>query len=183
MVAEAKWVLRNTKADPLKVAKAFKITEKECWEYLADLAEALRIAEKAYDATGVQKELREWISTIPGIKDVRVANLKEKLQDAKQNPDKHDVPRLLWEVKSLMGKAEEINIQRAKEYPIHQLLNTQGRKGNISCPFHPDKKPSFEIKKTNKFNCYSCGEYGDVIDLYRKLHNVSLQEAVKALGG
>lgn len=72
------------------------------------------------------------------------------------------------------------DIERAKEYSIHDLLNTQHCKGNISCPFHEDKNPSFAIKK-NRFNCFSCGEHGDVIDLYQKLHHTDFINAVKAL--
>lgn len=76
---------------------------------------------------------------------------------------------------------EQLDVERAKEYPLADLLNTQGKKGNVSCPFHQDRKPSFQITKKNTFTCHSCGEYGDSIDLYQKLHNVDFLAAVKAL--
>jgi len=182
---QARWVLGRTKIDPLKVAKAWQITEEECWEYLNDLTAALNAAEKAYNAPETQKELREWISTIPDKNEVRRAVLTEQLNKAKKYPNRYDVPRLLREVKLLTGKLEDLSpesIAIAKDYPIAQLLNVT-RKGNISCPFHKDKTPSFQITKRNTFTCYSCGEYGDVIDLYQKLHHSSFLEAVKALGG
>ena len=74
----------------------------------------------------------------------------------------------------------QIDIERAKEHPISQLLNVT-RKGNISCPFHEDKTPSFQIRKNNRFTCYSCGEHGDVIDLYQKLHKTDFLTAIKNL--
>lgn len=175
----------NTKVDPLLVAKVWGITEEECWDYIYLYNQALSTAEKAHNALQTQKELHEWLNTIQEKDDVKRQILLEKLNDAKIHPKRYDVPRLLWEVSVLTGKAEKITpdmIERAKGYPIYQLLNVT-RKGNISCPFHQDKNPSFHIKKNNKFTCYSCGEYGDVIDLYRKLHHVSLKEAVKALCG
>ena len=182
---EARWVLGRTKIDPLKVAQVWQISEEECWTYINDLTEALNAAEKAHNALETQIELREWISTIPERKAVKIAVLKEQLEDAKLHPKHHDVPRLLREVKILMGKEEELtpeSIQKAKEYPIQNLLNVT-RKGNISCPFHKDKTPSFQIKRDNKWCCYSCGQYGDVIDLYKQLHHTTFLEAVKALGG
>ena len=76
---------------------------------------------------------------------------------------------------------QQLDVERAKEYPLADLLNTQGKRGNVSCPFHQDRKPSFQITKKNTFSCHSCGEYGDSIDLYQKLHNVNFIDAVKAL--
>lgn len=78
------------------------------------------------------------------------------------------------------GQATQVDVERAKEYPITELLNVT-RKGNISCPFHKDRNPSFQIKKNNTFTCHSCGEYGDSIDLYQKLNNKTFIESVKAL--
>lgn len=186
MVSEqARWVLSHTKVDPLKVAKVWQIPESECWEYLNALTEALNAAEKAHNAPETQKELRDWISTIPDKNEVRRAVLVEQLNEAKKYPNRYDVPRLLRDVKVLTGKIEDLSpesIAIAKNYPITQLLNVT-RKGNISCPFHKDKAPSFQITKRNTFTCYSCGEYGDVIDLYQKIYHTSFLEAVKALGG
>lgn len=180
---EARWILTNTKVDPLEVAKVWGIPEEECWDYIYLYNQALSTAEKAHDALQTQKMVHEWLNTIPEKDDVKKAVLLEKLNIAKVNPTKYDIKRLLWEVSVFTGKTEKITpdmIERAKGYPIYQLLNVS-RKGNISCPFHKDKNPSFQITKKNTFTCYSCGQYGDSIDLYQKLHNVSLKEAVNAL--
>ena len=35
----------------------------------------------------------------------------------------------------------------------------------LSCPLHPDKRPSFRIRlNLNDCKCFSCGFYGRVID-------------------
>jgi hypothetical protein len=179
----AKWVLVNTNIDPLQVADVWGIPESECWDYITDHARALREADESYDPLQVQKEVAEWVETIPNKNNIRIDAIKEQLIDAKQNPDKHDVPKLLFEVSVLSGRADKTTpemIARAKEYPIATMLNVQ-RRGNVSCPFHKDLKPSFQIKPNNTFTCYSCGEYGDAIDLYKKLNNCSFNEAVQYL--
>ena len=185
MVSEmARWVLVNTKVDPLEVANAWGISESECWDYISDYTDALREAEEKREPLTIQEEMRSWVDIIPNKNNIKIAVIKEKLIDAKTYPDKYDVEKLLMEVKVLTGRVEQItpqDIARAKEHPIQHLVKTTGRRGNVSCPFHKDKTPSFQIKKNNTFTCYSCGEYGDVIDLYQKLNNVSFLQAVEAL--
>lgn len=79
------------------------------------------------------------------------------------------------------------NVAKAKLYPIESIY-----KGNIAkrgsntlmgiCPFHEEKTPSFAIyRSTNSWYCFACGEGGDVINFYSKLHNCSFTEAVKEL--
>lgn len=85
--------------------------------------------------------------------------------EMKQNPNSH---------------LNELNVDRAKEFPIENLLDEAPRRGMIKCPLHEDKTASCQIKN-NKFTCYGCQEYGDVIDLYMKLYNAPFVVAVKAL--
>lgn len=185
MVEEAKWMLRNLDSvDPLTVAKAFDCTEDECWEYIAVCNRVPDEAVASYDPLAIQKAVSEWVETIPDRNNILIEAIKGQLMDAKENPENHDVNKLLFKVEVLKGTAERPSpemIARAKEYPLGTLLNAHGKKGNISCPFHKDKNPSFQIKKDNTFTCYSCGEYGDSLDLYQKIHRVGFIEAVKAL--
>lgn len=179
----AKSLLENTRLDPFKVSKFTGVPEQECWEYLEDYNRAINTAERAHNALEMRKELHEWIDTIPDLKSLKTAILRERLEDAKKHPEKYDIKRLLIEKDVLLGKVVGVTVDeiyRAKDYPITQLLNVT-RRGNISCPLHDDKNPSFQIKKNNKFTCYSCGEYGDVLDLYQKLHKATFVEAVRAL--
>jgi hypothetical protein len=90
--------------------------------------------------------------------------------------------RLLWAIKNYKSPKKEeeaLHIDRAREYPIENLLPPLVR-GWCCCPLHNEKSPSFKVKN-NKFNCYGCGAFGDVIDLYMKLHSSDFKTAVKAL--
>jgi hypothetical protein len=180
---EARWILANTNIDPKHVADVWGIDEKECWCYLEDLNRVLNEAEKSYDPIAVQKQAREWKETIPDKHNIRIEAIKDQLLDAKIHPKRHDVDKLLFEVKVLRGLADRPTpemIERAKAFPIAHMLN-QTKRGNVSCPLHKDTNPSLQIKSNNTFTCYSCGEYGDAIHLYRLIHNVDFVSAVKAL--
>jgi hypothetical protein len=74
----------------------------------------------------------------------------------------------------------------AKEVPIGDIMGDKGEgKGNrryYNCPLHGEKNPSFVwYVKENRFKCFGCGAYGDVIDLYMKLNNATFKQAVTAL--
>lgn len=53
------------------------------------------------------------------------------------------------------------------------------------CPFHNDRKPNtlYVNAHTSKFNCYSCGSRGDVIDFHIGKHGLTMKQALKDLGG
>ncbi len=92
--------------------------------------------------------------------------------------------------KPIAGGINEEMIERAREYPIEQLITTRifGSSGKWAgctyCPL-PDHKgertPSFFIDKNNKWKCFGCGERGSVIDLYMKLNGVNFIKAIKEL--
>jgi len=185
MVTEvAGWILTNTKIDPLKVANAFGCTEEECWEYITNFNRALNEAEEEYRLGSEQRrlDLQEFVDSLNG-KEIRRQVVLDKLYAAKRNPKAYSVSRLLQEAKAVSSPSDQLtqqDILRAKGKSIRELLNVT-RLGNVSCPLHQDKTPSFQIKKNNTFTCYSCGEHGDVIDLYRLMHTCDFKTAVKAL--
>lgn len=50
------------------------------------------------------------------------------------------------------------------------------------CPFHQEKSPSFHVlDQKGIFNCFGCGEKGDIFGLAMKLEGLSFPEAVKML--
>lgn len=73
------------------------------------------------------------------------------------------------------------NLEKAKEFPIEQLLEFKG--GFCNCPFHgPEKTNSAKLyKERNKIHCFGCGIDADSLDVYMKINNVSLSEAIKKL--
>jgi len=180
-----KRLLVNHNYDPLVVSEITGTPEQHCWEYLIEVDFSLRDLERTYREGSDQRriDLEAFIDEIPNKQNIKRQSLLDRLQQAKHDNDLKAVKRLLVEFKSFMEPSTVIDtnsILRAKQYPITTLLNVH-RVGNISCPFHPDKTPSFQITKKNTFTCHSCGVYGDVIDLYQKLHNVDFKTAVTAL--
>ena len=64
------------------------------------------------------------------------------------------------------------------------LGTARGRVERIKCPLHNGTNPSeFTIYADGHWKCWSCGRYGDALDLYAALHNVPLADAVAALEG
>ncbi len=178
---EAKWILGNVNIDPKKVADTWGITEKECLEYIIDLDIALRAEEKAYDPVAVQKEVREWVNTIPDKNNIRIEAIKDQLIDAKTNPKHHDIPRLIQEVKVLKGTSEHATpqmIERAKQFPLGKLIEL--KRNTALCPFHNEKTPSFSVKN-NKYKCFGCGVSGDSLSLAMHLKGMTFKQAVDYL--
>jgi hypothetical protein len=70
-------------------------------------------------------------------------------------------------------------IERAREYPVEQLLETSGKK-IVRCPFHDDKHPSASIK-WNRLHCFVCDKTWGPIDLVMEKEGLSFIEAVERL--
>lgn len=69
--------------------------------------------------------------------------------------------------------AKSISIKRVYEKYTGESLDYHRPRGNISCPFHQDAKPSFHLyENTNSFYCFSCKKSGTPIDLYKELMGV-----------
>jgi hypothetical protein len=71
-------------------------------------------------------------------------------------------------------------IERARTYPIENILDV--KKGIARCisGSHEDKNPSMDVRN-NFCYCYSCGWSGDSIDVAMKMSGLSFSDAVKKL--
>lgn len=50
------------------------------------------------------------------------------------------------------------------------------------CPFHDDSRPSFDVDpRRQRYRCWSCGKYGDVISFVQEHEHVSFPEALELL--
>jgi hypothetical protein len=74
------------------------------------------------------------------------------------------------------------DLQRAKAHPIENLIEFNNA-GFAECPFHgPERTPSFKLyKDRNKAHCFGCGMDADTIDVYMKLNDCNINEAIKKL--
>ena len=59
-----------------------------------------------------------------------------------------------------------------------------GHEWKACCPFHADRTPSFTIfADDRRFQCFGCGEQGDVIDFYMRAYGLKLRDAIEELDG
>ena len=50
------------------------------------------------------------------------------------------------------------------------------------CPFHDDTRPSFDVDPgRQRYKCWSCGKYGDVISFVQEFEHVAFREALELL--
>lgn len=62
-------------------------------------------------------------------------------------------------------------------------LRKRGKNFVTLCPFHPEKKPSFNVSRERQiFHCFGCGKGGDVFTFLMEWEKISYPEAVKTLG-
>jgi len=179
MVTEqAKWILSNTKVDPLKVANTWDIEERECWEYIIDLHRELNIAAKARDESTVRAESRDWANSIPEAYETKRLILLERLKNAATETEKQE---RLTHYKLFTNRLQSLSpeqIERARNYPLKDLLHTN--KSITKCPFHDDRTASLNIKN-NFYHCHGCNVSGDTIDFLMKLDGLTFKEAVLKL--
>ena len=62
-------------------------------------------------------------------------------------------------------------------------LRENGKPETVTrCPFHSDTHPSLSINlESGLYNCFSCGEGGDVFKFYQRIHNTDFPTALKEI--
>lgn len=176
MVTEqARWILTNTKVDPLLVAKAWGIEEQECWEYLVAFNQELNNQNNLRNETEVKNEAKDWANSLLEAYETKRNLLLERLRSAKTPEEKQE--RLIH-YKLFTNKLDSLTpqqIERAKQYPLKDLIGTN--KNITNCPFHDDRTASLNIKN-NYFHCHGCGITGDTIKFLMEKDGLSFKEAV-----
>jgi len=71
-------------------------------------------------------------------------------------------------------------IERAKEFPIENMLEVTRGVARCISGEHEDKRPSMQIKH-NRVKCFSCGYKNDTIGVAQTIYGISFHEAVKKL--
>ena len=58
----------------------------------------------------------------------------------------------------------------------------KGRSHMAKCPWHDDDTPSLSIDQgKGLYNCFGCGESGDIFDLVQKMEGIDFKESLKYL--
>lgn len=176
MVTEqARWILRNTKVDPLKVAKAFHCTEEECFDYISDYHRALNAAVESRDYGFIRNQAERWSHSLDEAWETKRLILLERLKNAKTPEEKQGRLTAYKVFTNKINRFSLEEIEKARNYPIENMI--QAKRNMAKCPFHPDKTASLNIKN-NFFYCHGCGETGDSIDFAMKLYGISFKEAI-----
>lgn len=82
-----------------------------------------------------------------------------------------------------MATLDNVDLDRTVDYKAEYTAVIEGYKitGNEMmgrCPFHNEKTGSFHVDlKTGKWNCFGCGENGNFVSFWAKLHGVDTKEA------
>ena len=64
----------------------------------------------------------------------------------------------------------------------YTTLKKTGKNFSGLCPFHNDKKPSFNVSpQFQSYTCWSCGEKGDIFSIIQKKENLDFIEALEFL--
>ncbi len=64
----------------------------------------------------------------------------------------------------------------------HVALKRTGSSYKGLCPFHNEKTPSFVVSESKQFyNCFGCGESGDVISFVMKFENIDFRTAISKI--
>jgi DNA primase catalytic core len=59
------------------------------------------------------------------------------------------------------------------------VLEKKGKSHTGLCPFHDDKNPSLSVdRQKGLYNCFGCGESGDVFDLVQRIKGIPFTEAL-----
>lgn len=81
---------------------------------------------------------------------------------------------------SVYDVANAINIRKVITH--YTGTDVMATRGNISCPFHQDKSPSFRIyDSTNTYHCFSCGDNGTPINFVAAHLGVTPEGAAQQL--
>lgn len=72
-----------------------------------------------------------------------------------------------------------LDVARSAGLELHQ----RGGKHWACCPFHNERTPSFAVYPDGRgWYCFACHRGGDAAALYQQLYNVSIKDALRAVG-
>lgn len=85
----------------------------------------------------------------------------------------------------LRDDSDRLDVEKAKQYPIEQLVRQFGfepRMNFLVCPFHDDSNRSLKIyPNNNTWYCYGCNSGSSTVDFVMKMNKCGFVRAVKYL--
>jgi DNA primase len=95
-----------------------------------------------------------------------------------------DMYRKKYAPKKVQDNKEYSDLESIRKIPITNYIDFKG--GVACCIFHSERNPSmyyndFNSPYPNTVKCYSCGKFGDVIDVVMETQNVDFKNAIQLL--
>lgn len=92
-------------------------------------------------------------------------------------------------VKPQLSKTGDVLSRIKAAWPVLELAQSMtklksrgGRWYHGLCPFHSEHEPSFWVDvERGTFGCFACSVRGDVVNLYAKIHSLTLQDAIREM--
>lgn len=114
----------------------------------------------------------------PDLADFHLAGIEARREMLLEEKNKYDTILMFTGTKKRKAAQDfAISLQRAKEYPIENLIKIQRNKAQ--CLWHDDRDPSMHYyRKDNRVYCFVCNQGWDALDVVQKLHDCDLKEAV-----
>ena len=78
--------------------------------------------------------------------------------------------------------SEEIKAAYSMRDVVERYGFHPNQSGFIPCPFHKEKTASMKIYERG-YNCFGCGENGDIFDFVMRMDDVDFKTAFQSLGG
>lgn len=112
--------------------------------------------------------------------------MEEKRRFAELKAELENISKAQDLVESIKAGRIYLDLEQANNHDIVDLfpnsLHKRGKTYVGVCPFHDEKTGSFTIyTASNSFYCFGCHEHGTAVMFYKKLHDCTYKEAIKAL--
>ena len=159
------------------IPKEHRTLAEYCHDYLMAWE---REQERAHKIASKQSDYQNWVLTLLKQENARkVEKLNAQAMSAGTIEERQQILESIEQM--LHPKITEVDVIRAREYPIERLLEVDTR-GFAVCLGHKDTNPSMYVKN-NWAYCFSCGYKADSIKVYQDTKGVTFLQAVKGLVG
>lgn len=155
-------------------------------EWLSSLPKTETCFPKSVRLQYLKERMREKLDEIQALRNKRsndsaASAIWQIFIDAEQKELDELSKKYHWLKKPKNSKdKQEVNIQKAKEYPMSELVTIQ--KNLTICLWHDDKHPSMKYyPKTNTLYCFVCNRAADTIDIVQKKFDLTFLQAIKKL--
>ncbi len=163
MMTEDALIRMNVESEAGKMGVDFKWALERRRIYLADVIK------------GIREEMTNTLATnLAGANELELVLIKDYVSKANETINKFEMEGRIFKADNRNGVTDDM-IQKAKDYPIEELLTNPIRRNVTNCIAHKDDHPSMGIKN-NRVHCFACGFSGSTIDVAMMVHGIDFNK-------